>query len=351
MRFTDKNKNSSAGSMRRSICHALTSRLVGFFFLFSLVNASSPQAASLPTRVVLTSASFSEKEGALFVAEDQGFFNKYGLDVKHVYMRTGSVALSALASGDAQFYSGSPTATTLGAITGGLDLVFVAGLINKLSGAFVVEPSIRNPSDLKSRTIGVQSIGGGHWMITMLVLNHWELDPKRDKIQIRVIGDYSVLAQSIVSRIIDGAHLSYAFAANVERQGFRILADEVKLGIPYQNTAIITRRSFANSSPQVVERLLRALADSVAFILEPANKVSVMRSLARALRLPRVADAAEGYEGMITLYDRRMYPTVEGIRNAIQLLGATNEKIRSLKAENLVNDGFIKKLEQETGLR
>jgi len=322
--------------------------LIIAFFLPSSLDLSTPQAASSPTRVVITSASFSEKEGALFVAEDQGFFQKYGLDVKHVYMRTGSVALSALASGDSQFYSGSPTGTTLGAITGGLDAVFVAGLINKLTGAFVVALSIRSPSDLKGRTIGVQSIGGGHWMITMLVLNHWELDPKRDNIQLRVIGDYSVLAQSIVSRIIDGAHLSYAFAANVERQGFRILADEVKLGIPYQNTAIITRRSFVNSSPQVVERLLRALADAVAFVLEPANKAPVMRSLARGLRLPRVEDAAEGYEGMITLYERRMYPTVEGIRNAIQLLGTTNEKIRSLKAEDLVNDRFIKKIEQET---
>jgi ABC-type nitrate/sulfonate/bicarbonate transport system substrate-binding protein len=339
--------NLVAISFPRRICHALASRFLVFFFFFALVNASSSQAASPPTRVVLSSASFSEKEGAFFVAEDQGFFQKYGLDVKHVYMRTGSVALSALASGDAQFYSGSPTATTLGAFTGGLDGVFVAGLINKLSGAFVVDPSIRNPSDLKNRTIGVQSIGGGHWMITMLVLNHWGLDPKRDNIQLRVLGDYSVLAQSIVARIIDGAHLSYTFAANVERQGFRILADELKLGIPYQNTAIITRRSFVNSSPQVVERLLRALVDAVTFVLEPDNKAAVMKSLARGLRLPRVADAAEGYEGMISLYERRMYPTVAGIRNAIQLLGTTNEKIRSLKAEDLVNDSFIKKLEQE----
>ena len=133
----------------------------------------------------------------------------------------------------------------------------------------------------------------------------------------------------------------------MERQGFRILADELKHGIPYQNTAIITRRSFVNSSPQVVERLLRSLVDAVTFVLEPANKAAVMKSLARGLRLPRVADAAEGYEGMVSLYERRLYPTVTGIRNAIQLLGTTNEKIRSLKAEDLVNDSFIKKLEQE----
>lgn len=317
------------------------------FFTLLFVNSLVAEAALSLSRVVITFASFSEKEGAVFVAQDQGFFRKYDLDVKHVYVRSGPIALSALAAGDTHFYSGSPTGAVLGAVVGGFDAVFVAGLSNKLTGAFVVEPSIRNSSDLKGKTIGVQSIGGGVWMITMMVLNHWELDPKRDNIRFRVIGDYSVLAQSIVARIIDGSYLTYAYASNVERQGFRILADLAKLPIAYQNYGIIARRSFVNSSPGVVERLLKALADAVAFVLEPANKASVMRSLARGLRLPRVEDALEGYEGMVTLYERRMYPTVEGIRNAIQVLGTTNEKIRSLKAEDLVDDRFVKKLEQE----
>jgi hypothetical protein len=50
---------------------------------------------------------------------------------------------------------------------------------------------------------------------------------------------------------------------------------------------------------------------------------------------------------MLTLYQRHLYPTTEGIRNAIKVIGTTNEKIRSLKAENLVDDRFVKKLEQE----
>ena len=81
--------------------------------------------------------------------------------------------------------------------------------------------------------------------------------------------------------------------------------------------------------------------------MEPANKASVMKSLARGLRLPRTEDALEGYEGLLTLYERQFFPTLEGIRNAIQVVGMTNEKIRSLKAEALVDDRFVKKLEQE----
>ena len=317
--------------------------------LFSILclNASASKAAAPLPRVVTAFASFSEKEGALFVAEDQGFFRKYGLDVKHVFVSSGSIALSALASGDAHFYTGSPTGATLGAVAGGLDAVFVAGLINKLNGTFAVEPSIKTPAELKGKTIGVQSIGGGIWMITTLLLNHWELDLKRDNIKFRVLGDFTVLTQALASRIIDGSYLTYTFASRMERQGFRILADLAKLPIPYQNTGVIARRSFVNASPDIVERFLRGLTEGVAFAMDPANKTSVMRSLAKGLRLPRTEDALEGYEGMLTLYQRHLYPTTEGIRNAIQLIGTTNEKIRSLKAENLVDDRFAKKLEQE----
>jgi len=324
----------------------LLSTIAALSFLL-LTNLSTLKAAAPLPKVITAFASFSEKEGAIFVAEDQGFFRKYGLDVKHVYVSSGSVALAALASGDAQFYTGSPTGATLGAVVGGLDVVFVAGLVNKLNGAFAVEPSIKTPADLKNKTIGVQSIGGGIWMITMMLLNHWELDLKRDNIKFRVLGDFTVLTQSLASHLIDGAYLSYTFASKMERQGFRILADLEKLPIPYQNTGVIARRSFVNASPDIVERFLRGLADGVAFALDPANKTAVMKSLVKGLRLSRTEDALEGYEGMLTLYQRQIYPTTEGIRNAIRVIGTTNEKIRSLKAENLVDDRFVKKLEHE----
>ena len=44
-----------------------------------------------------------------------------------------------------------------------------------------------------------------------------------------------------------------------------------------------------------------------------------MKSLAKGLYLPRVEDAAEGYEIMKTLYERRIYPNVEGIQNTCLL--------------------------------
>ena len=109
----------------------------------------------------------------------------------------------------------------------------------------------------------------------------------------------------------------------------------------------MARRSFAVASPAIVESVLRGLLDSLAFIREPANKAAVMKSLAKGLRLKQVDEAEEGYQIMLGLYEKKIYPSLDGIRNVIRLLGKTNEKIRRLKAEDLVYDNFVKKLEKE----
>ena len=89
---------------------------------------------------------------------------------------------------------------------------------------FVVSSKIATPNDLKGKNLGVQSIGGGVWTFSMLALDHWGLVPERDKIQFRILGDQSVIAQGLISGTVDGAYLGYTFSKTVQRQGFRVLA-------------------------------------------------------------------------------------------------------------------------------
>jgi ABC-type nitrate/sulfonate/bicarbonate transport system substrate-binding protein len=318
-----------------------------FIFLSGGIRPPLVFAASAPSQVIFTFGGLSERSGVLFVAKDAGIFQKHGLDAQVVNVRSGQVGMSALASGETQFHAGSATGASIGAMAGGLDLVFIAGLINKLDGAFVVNPIIKTPADLKGRTIGVQSIGGGIWMFTMLAFEHWGLNPERDGIKFRILSDQAVIAQAIASGVVDGGYLGYTFGAQMERQGFRILADLAKLGIPYQGLGIMARRNLVDRSPDVAEKTLRTMVDTVAFINKPDNKTVVMKSLAKGLRLSKVDDAAAGYEMMKFLYDRRIFPNVEGLRNVINLLGRSNEQIRRLKVEDIIDERIARKLEKE----
>jgi NitT/TauT family transport system substrate-binding protein len=304
-------------------------------------------AAAAPHKAVFSFGGLNERSGVLFVARDAGIFKKHGLDATVVNVRNAQVGMSALASGETQFHVGSATGTSIGAMASGLDLVFIAGLINKLDGTFVVHPSVKTPADLKGKRIGVQSMGGGVWMFSMLAFEHWGLNPERDNIQFRIIGDQSVIAQALMQNIIDGAYLGYTFGAQMERQGYRVLADLAKLGIPYQGLGVMARRNLLERSPETAERALKALVESIAYINNPANKPSVMRSLAKDLRLAKIEDAESGYEQMKTLYDRKIYPNVDGLKNVVRLLAGSSEQLRKLKVESIVDERVVRKLEKE----
>ena len=101
------------------------------------------------------------------------------------------------------------------------------------------------------------------------------------------------------------------------------------------------------ASPATAEKVIRALVEAITFIQRPANKAAVVGTLTKSLQTVRPEEAEEGYEVIKNVYERRVFPNVEGINNAIRLLGISNEKIRQLKAANLVDDSFVKKLEKE----
>jgi ABC-type nitrate/sulfonate/bicarbonate transport system substrate-binding protein len=312
-----------------------------------VLSLSSVGLAAPNKKVAIIFADFSERAGLFFVAKDQRFFEEHGVDADVVQVRSGPVAVSALAANEAQFYTVSATGSSLGAMAGGLDLVFVAGLINKLDGYFAVSQKIRTPEDLKGKTIGVQSIGGGIWMFTQMALDHWGLNAERDKIQMRILGDQSVLAQAMVTNAIDGAVLGYAFSRMVQRSGGRILAELPKLNIPYQGLGIVARRSFINSAPNTVEDTLRALRKSSRFIQDKQNQPAVLRSLRKWLRLPANEGGEDLYERMRQVYDRRISPTREGLQDSLRVLSKVDAKFAKVKVEDLIDDRIARKLESQ----
>src|SRR5687767_437911 len=113
--------------------------------LLPAMGSTTMAASSATNKVSIIFADFSERSALLFVAKDHSFFAQQGLDADIVQVRSGPVAISALAANEAQFYIVSATGSSLGAVAAGLDLAYVAGLINKLDGYFVTSAKIRTP--------------------------------------------------------------------------------------------------------------------------------------------------------------------------------------------------------------
>jgi NitT/TauT family transport system substrate-binding protein len=322
----------------------LLSRPLALFVFFVLIPFLEINAAELPL-VRIAHGAFSEKIGIMWVGAEQGIFRKHGVQVEVINIRSGPQTMAALASGDIQVAYTIP-GSVVSAATGGFDVAFFAGLVNKADGDFIASPTIRSAADLKGKRVGVQSIGGGVWSMAMLAIEHLGLEPNRDRMTIMIIGDSPVLAQSIESGGIEATYLNYTHSRSLKEKGFPVLLDLGKAPIPYQGLAAATRRSYMRQHPQVIDSLMRGFVDTVAFIHKPSNKETVVKTLMKNLRLKNLQDAETGYQSLQWLYNLDVKPTVPGIQNMARLLAMGNPKVKTVRMEDVVEEAPWQRLEK-----
>jgi len=304
--------------------------------LMLLVPVKTLKAASEPSKSVIAHAAVNARVLPLWMAKEQGFFNKYGVPAETIFIRQAPTLVAALTSGDIQIgYTGGTA--VLGAAAGGSDLKILAAFTNRVNYDLVARKGIKSPEDLRGKIFGVQSIGGTVWMGAILALEHFGLDPNRDKVSLIAAGDQSVLAQALVTGTIDATVLDGVMSRTLRENGFPILAELSKFNIPISSVGIVAKASYIQSNAQTVENLLKALLESEAFIFGPSNKGRALAVLKRYLRI-NDQEAEEGYKDVITGLDRKPHASLEGLRNVQRLMKLRNPNVEKVKVEDLVDD-------------
>jgi NitT/TauT family transport system substrate-binding protein len=311
--------------------------------------AVSSNGAELPL-IRIAHGAYNEKIAAMWIGVEQGFFRKHGVNVEVINIRSGPQTIAALSSGDIQVAYTIP-GTVLSAAAGGMDLAFFAGVVNRADGNFLTAPAIRSAEALKGKRVGVQSIGGGVWSMTMLALEYLGLDPTRDKIPLMILGDQSVLTQALATGGIDAAYLSDTYSAALKDKGYNVLVDMGRAPIVYQGLALAAPRAYIRQNPQIVDGLLRGVVESVAFILRPAEKPTVVKSLIKNLRLKNPPDAESGYDALQWLYSLDIRANLRGVENMHRLLALTNPKVKGVRSVDVVDDAPVERLQKSAFYR
>ncbi len=285
-----------------------------------------------------------ENPAVLWVGVDQGFYRKHGLDVEVIFMRTGPLAMSALASSDVQAVFTSSN-NVLNVAAGGLDVVIVGNVVGRLEGDFMARPEIKKPEDLKGKQLAIQSIGGGGWANNILAMDYLGLDPDRDNIRFIVLGDQPSRIQALETGRAQASWMGSTFSAPLKKKGYTVLLEMARAPIVYLGASLVIRKSAVRSEPRLYESMLKGTLDAMRFFMKPENKPAVLKSIARVLRLPRSEDAENGYNAMVAAYNIDLRPKPEGVKKIYSILARTNPKLQSFKPETIIDDSLIQKIQ------
>lgn len=309
-----------------------------------LLPVETVDAAAVASKSIIAHAAVNARVLPLWLAREQGFFSKYGVPAETIFIRQAPTLVAALTSGDIQIgYTGGTA--VLGSAASGSDLKILAAFTNRVTYDVVARKGIKTPEDLRGKIFGVQSIGGTVWMGAILALEHFGLDPNRDKISLIAAGDQSVLAQALVAGTIDVTVLDGVMSRTLRQNGYPVLAELSKANIPISSVGVVAKGSLIQKNPDLFENLLKALLESEAFIFGPANKGTAMAVLKRYLRISD-QEAEEGYKDVINGLDRKPYASLQGLKNVQRLMKLRNPAVEKVKAEDLVDHRFMKKLDQ-----
>jgi ABC-type nitrate/sulfonate/bicarbonate transport system substrate-binding protein len=143
---------------------------------------------------------------------------------------------------------------------------------------------------------------------------------------------------------IDGAIFDQGLASQLTAKGFSMVADLSRFNIPPTGIGPVVTSAYLRRSPEVVEKVLTALVESLAFSLSSRNKSTVLKTVMKVLRITDQAAAEESYQELL-LTNRKPYPSVKGMRNAQRLLALQNPKVGNVKIEEIVESRFVRKLD------
>lgn len=311
--------------------------------VFSLPSATF---AAEPAKILLAHGAISNNVAPLWIAKEQGFYRKYGLDVDLVFIIAGRATQAMMAGQVPVGLVGATHVTNV--VTAGGDLVMVLGLQNTLDYLFIARPGIKSAEELKGKKVAIGTPSGSASLATYVALDYLGLSPRRDNIVLLGIGGVPERLGALRSGSVEATSLSPEFGQGVVSEGYRVLVDTGKENIPFQSSGLVVSRSMMRSNSQLVENLVKATVEGVAFVHKPANKEVVLKSLARNLRLDKPDRVEKAYQGLVGEMPKRPCPTMEGVASVLKLMAqhGLNAKASQVRPEEVADLTLCKKLDE-----
>ena len=314
---------------------------VVLFFLLAIW----PMEAQSQEKIRIAYSSTDTLNQIWTIANDAGFYKKYGLDVDLVYIGSTTVGIAAIMAQDVQVGNAAGSGVA-NANVRGADTVSVACTINVLAYELVVLDSVKSAEDLKGKSIGISRFGSVSDVAARELLKGLGLRPG-DDVKILQVGGASERAAGFSRSIIAGFPSPpgnvYLIPGGLPH---RILANMGDLPKPYPLPFIcaVTTKSYLAKKRDTVKRVVMALIDASYFF--KTHKDESQKIIAKYLRSANKGYLDSSYQSTAKILERVPYTTREGMK--IQLDDALKLSPGSkVTVDSLIDDSIVRELENE----
>jgi NitT/TauT family transport system substrate-binding protein len=309
--------------------------------LFTFAAAASANEAVDRIRIAVSNPNMPNLTAA--VAQQRGFFKEEQIEAEIIRMNP-NIAITALSTGDVD-YTQLFGAVVGGAIAG-LPVRVVAGYLDNWPMTLIAQPELKSLKDLKGKTLGISSFGATPDVAARLMIRQAGIDPEKE-IKILALGSDAARLTALKQRVVDVVVISPPADAQMERQGYRILARAYELfSFPYLGLGTNLRK--IKEKPDEIRRVVKATIRANRFIRDHRDEaVRVLMAWGKVDR----EFAYASYDAIRNLFNADGAVPEDGLKLVIEQTRRTNKVEREVAPGEVVDFSFLRQVQSELGIK
>ena len=293
-------------------------------------------AELLPLRA--TYASVGGAFAPLWIAQDKGIFNKYGLNVDLKYMLS-ATGTQALLAGNVDIVN--PATELIEAGLGGARIAFIIGILNRAVLSVYSKPDFKQLTGLRGKVMGVTLPGSTTDLTAKILLQQAGLAPGKD-VQITHLQGMPDLITALSQGRIDAGIISAPTTLKARQAGLKELVDITARNIPMIHAGLATTRDFIKNNPEKVRRYVQAYIEATKIARTDADTTKEL--IAKYTRTDNKEDLDETYSTYVRAWEQAPYVSAAAMQTVLNF--AVNPASKTAKPEQFIDNSFVAELEK-----
>jgi len=274
-----------------------------------------------------------------WIAKEAGIFKKHGLDLDTIFINGSVRGIQSLIAGDLS-YSGAVGTAVINAKLAGADIAIIQSQMNTLPYFIIGNANIKSPEMLKGRAAAVHIPGTSADFAMRLALSKVGIQYK--DIKAITVGGAPARLAAVTQGQADFTVVTDGEKIQGEKLGLKTIIDMAKLNVPFQFNCSVTTRKKIRENPDDVRRVVWTMAESIHFFkTRKEESIKIMQKYTRGVSR-EILEAAHVANSALLVEDT--YPTLEGLKQTLEVQSLTDARAAKFKAEDMVELRFVDEL-------